>query len=105
MEKVSDFYKIEQDFEYVGDDWWKWWIWIEGENNELDNIDHVVYTLHPTFPNPVRTVNDRNTKFKFKASGWGIFTFYAKLFLKNKTEITLSHDLYLEYPDGKANLE
>ena len=52
---------IAQDFEYQGDDWWKWWVWIDGPKEELDQIDHVVYTLHPTFPNPVRIVRDRSS--------------------------------------------
>jgi len=105
MEKISEKYRIEQDFRYVEEDWWKWWIWIEGEESELDKIDFVVYTLHSTFPNPIRKVEDRSSKFKMKTEGWGVFTIYAKLHLKSKTEITLSHDLYLEYPDGESNLE
>lgn len=95
---------IAQGFEYQDNDWWKWWIWIEGLDNELDQIDHVVYTLHPTFPNPVRTINDRNTKFRLETAGWGVFQIYAIIFKKNGEEIRLTHDLVLEYPDGKPTL-
>ena len=72
--------RIAQDFKYQGDHWWKWWIWIEAPEQDLDQIDHVVYTLHSTFPDPVRTVKDRASKFKLSTGGWGTFRVYAKVF-------------------------
>jgi transcription initiation factor IIF auxiliary subunit len=92
--------RIEQGFQYQGDDWWKWWIWLEGSPQELDRIDHVVYRLHPTFPNPVRTVRDRASKFRLDAIGWGVFTIRAQVVDKDGTTTRLEHDLVLEYPDG-----
>lgn len=68
---------MEQGSAYQGDDWWRWWVWIEGTDAELDDIDHVVYTLHPTFPQPVRTVRDRRRKFQLETAGWGTFVVYA----------------------------
>ena len=104
MDNISTIYRIEQGFKYVEEDWWKWWVWIEGKEGDLDEIDYVVYTLHSTFANPIRKIEDRSTKFELKTEGWGVFTIYAKLYLKDKSEITLAHDLYLEYPDGESNL-
>ena len=92
--------RIEQGFKYQGDDWWKWWIWIEGSEDELDKIDHVVYTLHPTFSDPVRTVKDRESKFRLDTAGWGVFLIRAKVVSKKGEETRLKHDLVLEYPDG-----
>ena len=92
--------KIQQDFEYRGNDWWKWWIWIDGPPEELDAIDHVVYTLHRTFPNPIRKTNDRPSGFRLETSGWGVFRIYATLVSKDGRETELCHDLRLEYPDG-----
>ena len=92
--------KIGQGFEYQGKDWWKWWIWIDGADHELDAIDHVVYTLHSTFPNPVRTVRDRSSKFRLDTAGWGGFRIYAKVVKKNGEDVRLTHDLVLKYPDG-----
>jgi transcription initiation factor IIF auxiliary subunit len=92
--------RIEQGFKYQGEDWWKWWIWIEGSEAELDQVDHVVYMLHPTFPNPVRTIKERSTKFRLETAGWGVFLIRAKVMLKQGKEISLSHQLVLEYPDG-----
>jgi transcription initiation factor IIF auxiliary subunit len=94
--------RIEQGFEYQGEDWWKWWIWIDGPQAELDQVDRVVYVLHPTFPNPVRTVTDRSTKFRLQTAGWGVFLIRAKVIHKGGTETSLTHYLQLEYPDGSA---
>lgn len=104
MEILSNDYRIEQHFEYQGDDWWKWEIWIDASDEHLDKIDYVVYTLHSTFPNPVRQVNDRASRFKLNADGWGTFTIYARIFRKDGTEIPVQHNLFLAYPDGSENL-
>ena len=88
--------KIAQDYKYVGDDYWKWWVWIEGPTSELDQVESVTYNLHPTFPNPVRTVNSREDKFRLKTAGWGTFTLYANVLRKGGSTERLKHQL--EYP-------
>jgi len=92
---------IQQGFEYQGEDWWKWWIQLDGPDKDLDEVDHVVYTLHHTFPNPVQKVNDRSSKFRLDAAGWGVFTIYANVVKKDGSSVKLSHHLALEYPDGR----
>ena len=90
--------KIEQGYEYQGTDWWKWWVWIDGQDAELDKISHVIYTLRPTFPEPVQTVGNRRTKFRLTTAGWGVFRLYAKVVHEDGKETHLEHDLELEYP-------
>jgi transcription initiation factor IIF auxiliary subunit len=90
---------ITQHYKYIGDDFWKWDICLDGGDAELDAVDHVVYTLHPTFPKPVRTVDDRSTKFRLETAGWGTFTIYAKVVMKDGEEQHLEHELELAYPD------
>lgn len=92
--------KIEQGSNYKGNDLWKWWVWIEGPDAELDEIDHVVYTLHPTFVRPVRTIKTRENKFHLASEGWGTFTLYAKVVKKDGSSMQLEHSLVLEYEDG-----
>lgn len=94
-------YKLEQDYEYKGKDWWEWAVWIEASDEELDRIEYVEYTLHPTFPKPVREISDRDTKFRLQTAGWGVFTVYAKLCFKDGETKNLEHELELYYPDGK----
>jgi len=92
--------RIAQGFKYQGDDWWHWWVWIEGPDAALDQIDRVVYTLHSSFPDPVRTVTDRSSKFRLEASGWGVFRVHAKVFTRGGASERLFHDLELLYEDG-----
>lgn len=87
--------EIKQDFEYQGDDWWKWWVWIDGPQDELNQIDHVTYTLHSSFPKPVRKVKDRDSKFLLETFGWGVFRIYASAVHQNGAETHLEHDLVL----------
>lgn len=63
--------QIKQQTVPKGKDWWEWSVWLEGDKKQLDAIDHVVYTLHPTFPNPVVRVSNRKTGFRLDSSGWG----------------------------------
>ena len=94
--------KIAQDYKYKGDDYWKWWVWIDGTPEELNQINHVTYILHHTFPKPIRTVDDRESKFRLETAGWGVFTLHAKVVLEDGNETHLTHDLVLKYPDGTA---
>jgi transcription initiation factor IIF auxiliary subunit len=76
-------FKIEQWEEKTSQDWWRWAVWIEGLDEDLDLIDFVEWTLHPTFPNPVRKVFDRDSKFRLATGGWAGFYITAKLQLKD----------------------
>jgi transcription initiation factor IIF auxiliary subunit len=94
--------RLEQDFQYAGDDYWKWSVWVEGPDAELNQISQVTYTLHPTFPHPVRTISDRSSKFRLDTAGWGTFTIYATAEHKDGRKSALEHELELRYPDGRA---
>ncbi len=87
--------KIRQDQQYVSDDWWKWSIWVDGPQPDLDEIEKVVYLLHSTFPNPVRTVTDRDSNFRLETAGWGTFTIRAKVHFKDGRTESLAHELEL----------
>jgi transcription initiation factor IIF auxiliary subunit len=91
---------IKQGFKYEGDDYWSWWVWLDGSPGELNNVSSVTYTLHRTFPNPVRTITDRASKFKLETAGWGVFQIKATARLSNGSLERLTHYLELEYPDG-----
>ena len=47
---------------------------IYATGKDIDKIREVQYILHPTFPNPVRTVTNRNTNFELILWAWGGFT-------------------------------
>jgi transcription initiation factor IIF auxiliary subunit len=93
--------KINQWEKYEGEDWWKWAVWIEGSDALLDLIDYVEWTLHPTFPNPIRKIRDRASKFRLDTAGWGVFKIAARVQFKDGEQTKLQHSLKLYYPDGK----
>ena len=94
--------QLKQDFQYIGEDYWKWSVWVDGPVAELDQIVRVIYTLHPTFPHPVRTISDRPSQFRLETAGWGTFTIYATAVHQDGRESALMHELELRYPDGRA---
>ena len=82
--------------ESVGQNRWKWTVFIKGSSNVLDQIRCVEYTLHPTFPKPVREVSKRGADsraFALSAIGWGTFQIRIRVFLKNGQVQELTHDL------------
>lgn len=91
---------VRQDSKYRGDDVWDWSVWLDGTAAELDAVDYAVYQLHKTFPDPVRTVRDRTTNFRLTTSGWGTFTIFIKVVMKDGSTKRLRHALELDYPEG-----
>jgi YEATS family len=75
-------------------------VWLEGSSSELDDVESVEWMLHPTFPNPVREVTNRKSRFRLKTSGWGQFKIQARVKRTKGSTLRLEHDLELEYPAG-----
>ena len=94
--------QIKQQTTPKGKDWWEWSVWLDGAKKELDAIDHVVYTLHPTFPNPVVSVANRKTGFRLDSSGWGEFMIYIQV--KNKDGSTNKRRHYLKFNDPDISM-
>ena len=91
---------IQQWEKYEGEDWWRWAVWVEARDEVLDLIDFVEWTLHPTFPNPIRKIHDRASKFRLETGGWGVFQIVARVQMKNGQQTKLRHQLELHYPEG-----
>lgn len=92
---------IRQSADYQGNDWWDWSVWIDGPADLLDRIQYVEYTLHPSFPQPVRRIRNRATQFRLDTAGWGTFTIYARVVFNDGEDVRLEHELNLYYPDGR----
>lgn len=70
----------------AGNGYWNWTIFLQGSADSLAQVNCVEYTLHPTFPQPVRTVCEPGNgeyPFGLPASGWGTFEVGVRIFLKN----------------------
>jgi len=84
-------------------DWWKWGVWIEASDAELDLVKAATWLLHPSFPQPERTVSDRTTKFRLDSAGWGTFMISCELQIEGgEDSVILEHQLELEYPEGES---
>jgi hypothetical protein len=95
-------YRIAQDFEYAGNDYWRWSAWIDAEATELDEVEAVVWILHPTFKQSRVRVTERSSQFKLTTAGWGTFLLRAELALKGGDKRLLKHNLRLDYPTLSA---
>jgi TIR domain/YEATS family len=91
---------IRQDATYAGDGFWRWSVWLDGPDAELDGVESVEWVLHPTFPNPLVLVKQRQTRFRLDASGWGAFEINAHVLTRDGRKQHLKHWLRLERPDG-----
>jgi transcription initiation factor IIF auxiliary subunit len=91
---------------YVGNGRWDWTIFIVAPHNVINEIECVEYTLHPSFPNPLRricTIGDPRYPFSHTTNGWGVFEISIKVIFKNSRILQLRHMLTLkaapvEYP-------
>jgi hypothetical protein len=76
-----------------GQDRWDWTIFINADQDALARIQCVEYTLHESFPDPVRTVCNAADKFALRSNGWGTFTIKIRVLLRDGSQKSLSHDL------------
>lgn len=86
---------------YVGGGRWDWTVFIKAVPEVLERIECVEYTLHPTFPNPVRrqcALGDRRFPFALTTNGWGTFEIGIKIVLKDEGQRTLRHMLVFAAP-------
>jgi transcription initiation factor IIF auxiliary subunit len=91
--------EIRQSAKYAGNDWWDWSVWLEGTDAALDAVSYVEWRLHPTFPDPVRRVTNRQSKFRLDTGGWGTFVIQSVIYMKTGSPERLRHELQLQYPD------
>jgi transcription initiation factor IIF auxiliary subunit len=84
--------------ERAADNQWKWTAFVTGPPEQIAKIRCVRYTLHPTFPNPVREVcdvSDPKQPFALSAVGWGTFNLRARIEFKDGSSSDLTH--YLKF--------
>ena len=92
---------------YVGNDQWNWTVFLEATPEVLTSIQCVQYTLHPTFPKPVRNVceiGDRRYPFGLSSQGWGVFEIAIRVSFKNGDRLSLKHMLSFEAPQVERPL-
>jgi len=66
--------------------------------DKLNKVKSVEYRLHSTFPNPIRVVEDRKSKFALTTAGWGEFLIRITIHLEDETEEYEKYQLNLRKP-------
>jgi transcription initiation factor IIF auxiliary subunit len=86
--KESQMVRIKHTVEKASrDGYFNWKIFIDEEQRDiLQKIIKVEYGLHPSFPQPNVTKENRAEKFELKGSGWAEFEVKVKIFLKGQDE-------------------
>jgi hypothetical protein len=92
--------RISQEASYA-DKRWDWSVWIDGSDVELDQVESVEWVLHPTFPEPIVLVNERQSKFRLDSFGWGEFEINAHVTAKDGHKQHLKH--WLRLPESHDN--
>jgi len=89
---------------YVGSrgeyEWYEWEVFMKepAQPEELDQVKSVEYQLHETFPDPIRIVDDRNSRFALRSAGWGEFDIFITIYLKSGDKIETKYSLDLGKP-------
>ena len=96
-------YRIEQDFENAGKDYWHWRAWIEAGAQAMEQVSKVVWILHPSFKRTRVEVSQPANGFRLVTAGWGTFRLRAEVVLKSGQVLALSRNLKFEYPDDGAD--
>jgi len=73
---------VDNTAKYVGKGRYEWTVFILAGDSVLNSIRYVEYTLHPTFPNPVR--NGTGRTFALSSNGWGEFNIKVRIVYKDK---------------------
>jgi len=92
---------IRQAASYAGNERWDWSVWIDGPDAVLDQVESVEWVLHPTFPDPVVLVTQRQSKFRLSQNGWGEFEINANVKAKDGRRQHLTHQLRLAESGGR----
>jgi transcription initiation factor IIF auxiliary subunit len=79
-----------------GHNFFDWCVFLDEGEELLNQIAWIEYRLHPTFPDPIRRVEDRTTCFAMMSSGWGDFTIRICVHFVDGREQSLSFQLSLK---------
>jgi hypothetical protein len=89
------------------DDWYDWCVFVDEGSDVINTIKSIEYALHPSFPDPVRLVVNKASKFALFSSGWGGFSIKIRINYENGSLFSTSYSLRLDrsWPIKKAPTE
>jgi transcription initiation factor IIF auxiliary subunit len=78
--------------------WCEWLVFVDEPAEVLDQIVAVEYRLHESFPDPVRVIEERETRFALQSAGWGEFLIIITVHLADGREVHARYALDLSQP-------
>lgn len=78
------------------DDWYEWCVFVDEGSDIINVIKSIEYTLHPSFPDPVRLVTSKGNKFALFSSGWGGFSVKIRVNYEDGSSTSTSYFLKLD---------
>ena len=87
---------IKNDSRQITSKRWDWKVFIDPDSRKVNSVKCVEYTLHSSFPDPVRLVcdrGDRNKPFSLSSNGWGTFVIQVRVLFRNGKVRELEHEL------------
>ncbi len=92
---------VQKKYEY---DWYDWCVFVSGDEEVMSGIRQVKYTLHESFPDPVRTTENRENCFALYSAGWGGFAIGVNVTFADGSTDDTSYFLKLlnKWPRGEA---
>ncbi len=92
-------YRIdERDAKTAGPPYYRWKVFLNEPPEKVREVHSVEYRLHETFPDPIRVVRDASTGFALTSQGWGEFTIFITVTMKDSTVTRQSYPLDLSKP-------
>lgn len=73
------------------------WNRVYAKGEDMDKVKEITYIVHPSFPNPVRRVRNRESGFELIIWAWGEFT--IKIIITTKDEEEYYRDFFLGFGD------
>lgn len=71
--KTVEFARKSAEFKYDDQAAYEWEIALDAPPHVIEQIEFVNYKLHPTFEPPSQIVRNRESNFRLKRVGWGVF--------------------------------
>jgi TIR domain/prokaryotic YEATS domain len=80
--------------------YYKWKVFMDEPADKLALVKSVEYRLHSSFTNPIRMVENRDTRFALQSEGWGEFIINITIYLNDGTVEHSKYPLDLHKPRG-----
>lgn len=97
MIMIQEQFKFDNYSLQIGKEWFKWKILISNDepDEKLDKIIRIEYRLPESFPDPIRIVENRDSRFALDSTGGYEIPIFITIYLKDNNELFAKYHLDL----------